>query len=780
MRKVILFIACLTALLVLSSLVSCDKLISNFPSFPSTSNPATQSSSQPSNDDKEPELVRYTVTFDSAGGSEVASMTVIEGEKGKVPTKPTKPGYIFDGWYFGEERWSFSQNPITQDMLVVAKWTPSENTVVFDGNGADGGSVEEIKGATNSVVILPENAFTKEGYTFGGWSADLNGDVVYEVGDEYTVSTDSVNTIYAVWVAIPYEITYELNGGNNNKDNPEFLYVDKLPITLLKPNKSEGIFVGWYTNPECEGEAVSELTELGNVQLYAKFMDASSGFTYKEHSEYVEIKGYSGSDTDVLVPEYYNGLPITVIGERAFVGCKDVKSVTLTEYVLTIGRNSFKDCTSLETIENYQNIGRLAYGAFHGCSALKGLTIPERIDEISASLFEDCKSLESVEILGSIRSVGERAFSNCASLSEINISNGLKSIGSSAFAGCSSLTELDLGGMLESIGNSAFENCVLLEGTVIPDSTKEIGNSAFRGCKALAIVVIGNGITAVSSSAFENCSTLSSLTLGMNITSIGNYAFHNCDSLESLALGNKIESIGVYSFRGCDALLSVELGDSITSIGDYAFRDCVKLQSIKLSNNVTSIGYYAFGGCSSLAEIKIPESVVIIGGMAFSYCTSLESIFIPKSVGSLGDKMFYASNALKEILVDENNEAYTSIDGNLYSKSGLELIAYAVGKQDASFKVPSTVISISDAAFYGCAYIENIVIGENVAVIGKQAFDGCAALTSVELISTNGWYCTGSFNSTSGTSMSEEELKDGAKAAQYLRSDFRNYYWKRR
>ena len=88
----------------------------------------------------------------------VHDIKVIEGEKGKVPTKPTKPGYIFDGWYFGEERWSFSQNPITQDMLVVAKWTPSENTVVFDGNGADGGSVEEIKGATFSAKSLSVSA----------------------------------------------------------------------------------------------------------------------------------------------------------------------------------------------------------------------------------------------------------------------------------------------------------------------------------------------------------------------------------------------------------------------------------------------------------------------------------------------------------------------------------------------------------------------------------------------------------------------------------------------
>ena len=776
MRKITLLLICISMLAVFV-FSSCDKLI---PKFPSTSNTVTQSSNGVGNEeDKEPERVEYTVTFDSAGGTEVPSMTVLEGEKGRVPTKPTKPGYTFEGWYFGEERWSFSQNPITQNMHVVAKWTPSENTVVFDGNGADEGSVEEIKGTTGSVITLPDNAFAKEGYTFGGWSADLNGDTVYEEGDEYTVSTDSVNTIYAVWVAIPYEITYELNGGNNNEDNPEALYADKLPLTLLKPNKSECIFVGWYTNAEFEGEAVTELTELGEIQLYAKFMDASSGFIYKEHDDYAEIKGYSGTDTEVLIPEYYNGLPITVIGERAFIRCENVKSVTLTEYVLTIGRNAFKDCTALETIENYQTIGRLAYGAFHGCIALKSFTIPQRIEEISASLFEDCAALESVEILGNLKAVGEYAFKNCKALKEIAISDGAKSIGDSAFAGCVALTEITLGSGLEAIGSSAFEGCEMLGSINIPDNVMEMGASAFRGCKSLSTAVIGNGITVVNFSAFENCSSLKSLTLGVNITAISDYAFHNCDALESLVIGNKITSIGIYSFRGCDALLSVEIGDDVTLISDYAFRDCIKLQSIKLGNSVSTIGYYAFGGCRALAEIQIPESVVSIGSMAFSYCTSLESIFIPKNVSSLGEKLFYSSSALKEISVDENNETYSSVDGNLYTKSGFELLAYAVGKQDTSFEVPSLVSSISDAAFYGCAYLESVVIGEKVAIIGKQAFDGCTALTSVELEVASGWRCSGSFNATSGTNMSEEELGDNAKAAQYLRGDFRNYYWKR-
>ena len=69
------------------------------------------------------EAEMFTVTFDSAGGSEVAKQRVEKGEKVKKPTDPKKKcGCEFDGWYCGDEKWSFIGYVVTEDITLTAKW----------------------------------------------------------------------------------------------------------------------------------------------------------------------------------------------------------------------------------------------------------------------------------------------------------------------------------------------------------------------------------------------------------------------------------------------------------------------------------------------------------------------------------------------------------------------------------------------------------------------------------------------------------------------------------
>ena len=66
----------------------------------------------------------YTVTFDSDGGSEVASQSVLSGTTATEPVAPTKTDYEFDGWYTDSEltnEYDFS-TPVTADIILYAKW----------------------------------------------------------------------------------------------------------------------------------------------------------------------------------------------------------------------------------------------------------------------------------------------------------------------------------------------------------------------------------------------------------------------------------------------------------------------------------------------------------------------------------------------------------------------------------------------------------------------------------------------------------------------------------
>ncbi|MBE6537805.1 MAG: leucine-rich repeat domain-containing protein, partial [Ruminococcaceae bacterium] len=94
------------------------------------------------------------------------------------------------------------------------------------------------------------------------------------------------------------------------------------------------------------------------------------------------------------------------------------------------------------------------------------------------------------------------------------------------------------------------------------------------------------------------------------------------------------------------------------------------------------------------------------------------------------------------IEVDENNQYYKDIDGNLYSKDGKKLIQYAIGKTDTSFTIPNSVTCIGDYAFYYCTSLTSVTIPDSVTSIGSCAFSGCNRLTSIKYRGTEAQWNT--------------------------------------
>ncbi len=171
------------------------------------------------------------------------------------------------------------------------------------------------------------------------------------------------------------------------------------------------------------------------------------------------------------------------------------------------------------------------------------------------------------------------------------------------------------------------------------------------------------------------------------------------------------------------------------------------IKTVKIETGVTSIGESAFRECTSLTSIIIPDSVTSIGKDTFYKCTSLTSIIIPDSVTSIGESAFTNCTSLTSIEVSEQNFAYTSIDGVLYSKDVTRLICCTKGK--TSFTIPDSVTRIGNYAFWGCTSLTSIIIPNSVTTIGNSAFVGCTSLTSVILPNSVSWigrnafyYCT--------------------------------------
>ena len=208
--------------------------------------------------------------------------------------------------------------------------------------------------------------------------------------------------------------------------------------------------------------------------------------------------------------------------------------------------------------------------------------------------------------------------------------------------------------------------------------------------------------------------------------------FYACvSSVDTVVIESGVTSIGDYAFYGHGMLKNVSVASSVKSVGAYSFAGAKSLEKITLPDTVATIDYGAFYRCKSLKDISIP-AVTTIYDAAFETCSSLESIVLPGTLKNLAVSAFFDCTSLTDIEVEEENTAFSSIDGNLYSKDKTTLFLYANGKTDEHFAVPDGVLNIGDYAFYRTS-LGSIEFTPDLKGIGENAFYGSTALSSVYL-----------------------------------------------
>lgn len=159
-------------------------------------------------------------------------------------------------------------------------------TIKFDGNGAAKGKMSEKACAAGQKKKLSKNKFEKKGYTFAGWNTQPDGKGTFYEENAYvknlTKKADEVVTLYAQWKAAQYQITYNLNGGKNNKKNPKTYKITSKTIKLSNPSKKGYVFKGWYCDKKCTKKVTSiKKGSTGKVTLYAKWAKEKYTITYK-------------------------------------------------------------------------------------------------------------------------------------------------------------------------------------------------------------------------------------------------------------------------------------------------------------------------------------------------------------------------------------------------------------------------------------------------------------------------------------------------------------------
>ncbi|RHD24789.1 hypothetical protein DW802_04620 [Ruminococcus bromii] len=138
---------------------------------------------------------QYTITFDTNGGSEIASITQDYGTKITAPDNPTRKGYTFKGW--DKE---IPETMPAENITVKAQWEINQYTITFDTNGGRG--IAPITQDYGTEITAPDNP-TRKGYTFKGWDKEI----------PETMPAENI-TVKAQWEINQYTITFDTNGGS--------------------------------------------------------------------------------------------------------------------------------------------------------------------------------------------------------------------------------------------------------------------------------------------------------------------------------------------------------------------------------------------------------------------------------------------------------------------------------------------------------------------------------------------------------------------------------------
>ena len=138
---------------------------------------------------------KYTITFDTNGGSEIAPITQDYGTEITAPDNPTRKGYTFKGW--DKE---IPETMPAENITVKAQWEINQYTITFDTNG--GSEIAPITQDYGTEITAPDNP-TRKGYTFKGWDKEI----------PEAMPAENM-TVKAQWEINQYTIAFDTNGGS--------------------------------------------------------------------------------------------------------------------------------------------------------------------------------------------------------------------------------------------------------------------------------------------------------------------------------------------------------------------------------------------------------------------------------------------------------------------------------------------------------------------------------------------------------------------------------------
>lgn len=344
----------------------------------------------------------FSVTFNSRGGSEVASEIIEEGFSAIKPDNPALLGYDFSCWHRDGEPYNFDL-PVYSDLNLIAKWEPKVFTVTYESSVGETEILKE-QVSYNSWFVPPVPGDTDK-FEFFGWYC----------GDERVEETvyDFVTdiTLTAKWISKEYEI-------------------------------KDGVVLG-FREGATDKTRVEIPAENGIEEVLAI---APRAFYYCHEIE-----------------ELYLPRSVVSVGEEAFYGCGALKKVDVEEgsSLYVCGKSAF--AKTLWLTERQSEVVYLGKCLIYAEKSLRELVVSEGTLGLADNLFEGAE-IESITLPDGLKRIGNHCFEDSL-LRTVNLPESLEILGEYAFYGAEELLSATMFSPDE-VGAYVFYGCGKLTLTI--------------------------------------------------------------------------------------------------------------------------------------------------------------------------------------------------------------------------------------------------------------------------------------------------------------------------
>lgn len=292
----------------------------------------------------------------------------------------------------------------------------------------------------------------------------------------------------------------------------------------------------------------AELEEIGH---WAFNLAKISSFDFSKCENLKTIGSYAFASikgmTEFTVPASLEEISTNIFADSHFVKV----TIPANSQLKTIHTSAFNKMTNFTTLEIDPScpLETIEDKAFYGCKGLKSIALPKTVTTIGASAFSGCTALETVTFAddAAIKSIGANAF-EFSGIKSITIPEGVTTIGKEAFSTCDVLTEVTLPSTLASMSGEAFKFCSKLANIYVAD-----GNTNYSSINGILLNKDKTTLVLFPPAKANDKFTL----LPPSITTLGDYAFYTCTNLKNVVIPNKVTSIGERTFGMCSNLNSI-------------------------------------------------------------------------------------------------------------------------------------------------------------------------------------------------------------------------------